>query len=66
MPEHDFFDLSITYKPNDKDWYFSLYVKNIQMKLFIGTWAAASAIQGGAQFATYTDPKNMGIISFWN
>ena len=55
-------DLSITYQPNDKDWYISLYVKNIGDDVFIGTWAAASALQGGAQFATYTDPRTYGIM----
>ena len=28
MPEHEYVDLKITYKPNDKDWYISLYGKN--------------------------------------
>ena len=61
MPEHKFFDLSVTYKPNEKDWYASLFVKNIADDVYIGTWAAASAIQGGAQFATYTDPRTWGV-----
>ena len=61
MPEHKFFDLSITYKPNDKDWYFSLYGKNLSDEVTVGTWAAASAIQGGTQFATYTDPRIWGL-----
>ena len=61
MPAHDFLDLSVTYQPNDKDWQASLYVKNIRDNVFIGTWAAASALQGGAQFATYTDPRTWGV-----
>ena len=61
MPEHKFFDLSVTYKPNENDWYASLFVKNIGDDVYIGTWAAASALQGGAQFATYTDPRTYGI-----
>ena len=32
------------------------------MMMFIGTWAAASALQGGAQFATYTDPRTWGVM----
>jgi hypothetical protein len=60
MPEHKFLDLKVTYQPNEKDWYASLYVKNIRDEVFIGTWAAASALQGGAQFATYTDPRTWG------
>ena len=62
MPEHKFIDLSFTYKPNDKDWYISLYGKNLGDKVTVGTWAAASAIQGGTQFATYTDPRTYGIM----
>jgi outer membrane receptor protein involved in Fe transport len=62
MPEHKFIDLSFTYKPNDKDWYISLYGKNLGDEVTVGTWAAASAIQGGTQFATYTDPRTYGIM----
>ena len=62
MPEHKFIDLSLTYKPNDKDWYISLYGKNLRDEVTVGTWAAASAIQGGTQFATYTDPRTYGIM----
>ena len=62
MPEHKFIDLSFTYKPNDKDWYISLYGKNLRDEVTVGTWAAASAIQGGTQFATYTDPRTYGIM----
>ena len=62
MPEHEYVDLKITYKPNDDDWYVSLYGKNLNDDTFIGTWAAASALQGGAQFATYTDPLTWGVM----
>ena len=41
MPEHEYVDLKITYKPNDDDWYVSLYGKNLNDDTFIGTWAAA-------------------------
>jgi len=61
MPEHKFYDLSVTYKPNEKDWFFALYGKNISDEVTVGTWAASSAIQGGAQFATYTDPRTWGV-----
>ena len=62
MPAHDFLDFKLTYQPNDKDWYASVYVKNAGDNVFIGTWAASSALQGGAQFATYTDPRTYGIM----
>ena len=41
---------------------FFLYGKNLSDEVTVGTWAASSAIQGGAQFATYTDPRTYGII----
>lgn len=50
MPEHKFIDLSITYKPNDKDWYFSLYGKNLSDEVTVGTWAAS------------TDPRTYGVM----
>ena len=61
MPETDYFDMNVTYTPNDSDWYVRLYVKNLNDDQYVGTWAASSALQGGAQFATYTDPRTWGI-----
>ena len=62
MPAHKRIRCKITYQPNDKDWYISLYAKNIGDDVYIGTWAAASALQGGAQFATYTDPRTWAVM----
>jgi hypothetical protein len=62
MPAQDFMDLSVTYKPNNKSWHAAFYVKNIEDNVVIGTWAASSALQGGAQFATYTDPRTWGVM----
>ena len=61
MPETDYFDINVTYTPNDSDWYVRLYAKNLNDDQYVGTWAASSALQGGAQFATYTDPRTWGI-----
>ena len=61
MPEQKFWDLRFTYNPNASDWYVALYGKNLADERFIGTWAASSALQGGAQFATYTDPRTWGL-----
>ena len=61
MPETDYFDMNVTYTPNDSDWYVRLYAKNLNVDHYVGTWAASSALQGGAQFATYTDPRTWGI-----
>ena len=39
-----------------------LYMEKTGDEVYIGTWAASSAIQGGTQFATYTDPRTYGIM----
>ena len=61
MPETKYLDLSVNYVPNDGNWNVKLYIKNLNEDQFVGTWAASSALQGGAQFATYTDPRTYGI-----
>lgn len=59
--ESKLWDLNMTYRPNDGDWFVRVYGKNLADKQYIGTWAASSALQGGAQFATYTDPRTFGV-----
>ena len=61
MNAHKFLDLKVTYQPNDSDWYVAFFAKNLVDNVYVGTWASASALQGGALFATYTDPKTYGI-----
>ena len=61
MPETKYWDFSATYAPNDSDWYVRFFAKNLNDDQFIGTWSAASALQGGAQFATYNDPRTYGF-----
>ena len=61
MPETKYWDLSAVYTPDNADWYVKAYIKNLADEQFIGTWAASSALQGGAQFATYTDPRMWGV-----
>ena len=61
MPETKYWDISATYTPDNADWYVKAFIKNIADDQFVGTWAASSALQGGAQFATYTDPRMWGV-----
>ena len=61
MPETKYWDVSATYTPDNADWYVKAFIKNIADDQFVGTWAASSALQGGAQFATYTDPRMFGV-----
>jgi hypothetical protein len=56
-----YWDVSATYTPDNADWYVKAFIKNIADDQFVGTWAASSALQGGAQFATYTDPRMFGV-----
>ena len=61
MPETEYLDVSFNYVPNDGNWNLKFFIKNANDDQFVGTWAASSALQGGAQFATYTDPQIYGI-----
>ena len=61
MKEQKFWDMRVTYRPNNADWYVALYGKNLVDDRGVGTWAASSALQGGAQFGTYTDPRTWGL-----
>ena len=62
MPEHKFWDMNVRYTPNAGSWYVGLYAKNLADDRFMGTWANSSALQGGAQFGTYTDPRTFGMV----
>ena len=59
--EQKFWDMRVTYQPNDADWYIALEGKNLANDQFIGGMAASSALQGGGQFLTYTDPRTYGL-----
>ena len=59
--EHKFWDLSVTYRPNDANWYLKLEAKNLADDKYVGSWYAASGLQGGAKFATITDPRTWGL-----
>ena len=61
MPETKYWDVSATYTPDNADWYVKAYIKNIADDQFVGSWAASAALQGGAQFATFTDPRLWGV-----
>ena len=60
MPEHEYVDLKIP-KTNDDDWYVSLYGKNLNDDTLLNL-GSSECFQGGAQFATYTDPLTWGVM----
>ena len=61
MPEHKFFDASVTYRPNDGDWFVRLEAKNLADDRYIGSWYLSSGLQGGNKFATVTEPRTWGV-----
>ena len=61
MPEHEFFDATVTYRPNGGNWFVRLEGKNLTNDRYIGSWYLASGLQGGNKFATITDPRTWGI-----
>ena len=61
MPEHKFFDATVTYRPNDGDWFVRLEAKNLADDRYIGSWYLSSGLQGGNKFATVTEPRTWGV-----
>jgi len=61
MAATSFIDLTATFRPSNANWHVKFYAKNLADDQPIGTWSAASALQGGAQFATYSDPRTYGM-----
>ena len=61
MPEHKFFDATVTYRPNNGNWFVKLEGKNLANDRYIGSWYNASGLQGGNKFATVTEPRTWGL-----
>ena len=61
VPEHKFYDATVTYRPNDGNWFVRLEAKNLADDRYIGSWYLASGLQGGNKFATLTDPLTWGV-----
>ena len=61
VPEHKFIDATVTYRPNDGNWFVRLEAKNLGDDRYIGSWYLASGLQGGNKFATVTDPLTWGV-----
>jgi outer membrane receptor protein involved in Fe transport len=61
IPEHKFIDATVTYRPNDGNWFVRLEAKNLGDDRYIGSWYLASGLQGGNKFATVTDPRTWGL-----
>ena len=61
VPEHKYWDASVTFRPNDGNWFVKFEGKNLNDDKYVGSWYMASGLQGGAKFATITDPRTCSI-----
>jgi hypothetical protein len=61
VPEHKYWDASVTFRPNDGNWFVKFEGKNLNDDKYVGSWYMASGLQGGAKFATITDPRTWSI-----
>ena len=61
VPEHKYWDASVTFRPNDGNWFVRFEGKNLNDDKYVGSWYMASGLQGGAKFATITDPRTWSI-----
>jgi outer membrane receptor protein involved in Fe transport len=59
--EQDFFDFLVTYVPNDGDWYFGVYAKNLEDKRYLTSPGTQSNVQGGGVVWQVNDPSIYGI-----
>jgi len=61
IDEYDVFDLSLTYTPNDGDWFVGAYVRNLEDSDHIYAKYNADPTIGGFANGVALDPKIMGI-----
>jgi outer membrane receptor protein involved in Fe transport len=61
IPEQKVWDLIVRHEPGDGDWYVGLYAKNLADDRQMNAIRAASNLQGGQMYASYTDPRTFGI-----
>ena len=61
VPEHKYWDASVTFRPNDGNWFVKFEGKNLNDDKYVGSWYMASGLQGGAKFATITAPRTWSI-----
>ena len=57
----DFFDFLVTYVPNDGDWYFGIYAKNLEDQRYLTSPGTQSNVQGGGVVWQVNDPSIYGI-----
>lgn len=61
VEEADFIDLQTYFRPNDGDWYVSLWAKNLEDKRNITSIGSGSPLQGGISFVTFDEGMRAGL-----
>jgi hypothetical protein len=61
IPQLKQWDLLIRHEPNNADWYWGLYAKNITDDRQMSAIRAASNLQGGQMYASFSDPRTWGL-----
>ncbi len=61
VPEAEFIDVHTYYRPNNGDWYVSLWVKNLEDKRNITSIQSGSPLQGGISFVTFDEGMRAGL-----
>lgn len=61
IPEQEMWDLIVRHEPNDADWYIGFYGKNLADDRQLNAIRAASNLQGGQMYGSFTDPRTYGI-----
>jgi outer membrane receptor protein involved in Fe transport len=61
LEARDTIDFLVRYEPNNADWYVGLFVKNIEDEQQVQSLRAASNVQGGQLFGSFTDPRIYGL-----
>ena len=61
VQENSFWDLNMTYTPNDGNWYVGAWAQNLEDDRSLQVIYSASNLQGGSRFANHNNPLTYGL-----
>ena len=61
VQENSFWDLNMTYTPNEGNWYVGAWAQNLEDDRSIQVIYSASNLQGGSRFANHNNPLTYGL-----
>ena len=61
IPEQKMWDMIVRHEPNDANWYLGFYGKNLADERQLNAIRAASNLQGGQLYGSFTDPRTFGV-----